>query len=80
MVYKMNEFICCFRYQIMLNCWTTEPDSRPKFEELTSQIREMVAVLEQNMQQGRVRTNISNTYINVNNVDYHYAPKAETDV
>ncbi|XP_064608556.1 hepatocyte growth factor receptor-like [Liolophura sinensis] len=67
-------------YQIMLNCWTTEPESRPKFEELTSQIREMVAVLEQNIQQGRVRTNISNTYINVNNVDYHYTPKAETDV
>ena len=37
----MHNVLIVPRYQIMLNCWQTEPEARPSFSALTKQLKDM---------------------------------------
>ena len=37
----MYDLLLLLRYQIMMNCWQSEPETRPSFADLTQQLKRM---------------------------------------
>ena len=59
------------RYEIMLHCWSANPNDRPSFGQLEQDINNMIEQLEHTT--GQHRRNIQSTYVNVEEcANYHY--------
>ena len=57
----------------MRKCWLPNPRDRPTFSQLTHEIKDMITMLEQAMNQGDEKADIQSTYVNMENcTDYHY--------
>ncbi|KAI1294773.1 Hepatocyte growth factor receptor [Halotydeus destructor] len=56
-------------YDIMLQCWSMNPDDRPTFSELVTKVQDVVMQLKDEAKQRRVSRNI--TYVNLNQQYYN---------